>query len=81
MIQKALREDFSSTTVIAIAHRLATISSFDKILVVSDGELVEFDSPKNLLENEKSAFFELVQATGPAEAQAIKDIAFASNSI
>ena len=36
-IQKIIREEFDETTVINIAHRLNTIISYDKILVIDNG--------------------------------------------
>lgn len=58
LMQKVIREEFGDCTIIAVAHRLDTILDFDKIALLSKGELVEFDSPKRLLETE-SAFKEL----------------------
>ncbi|ORX63492.1 hypothetical protein BCR32DRAFT_226999, partial [Anaeromyces robustus] len=49
IIQKALRTKFSNVTVLTIAHRLNTIIDYDKILVLSKGEVLEYDTPKNLL--------------------------------
>lgn len=48
-IQKAIRKNFKDCTVITIAHRLQTIIDADKILVMSDGLLKEFDIPFKLL--------------------------------
>jgi ABC-type multidrug transport system fused ATPase/permease subunit len=47
-------------TIIAIAHRLETILDFDRIVVLHKGELVECDSPSNLLAR-PSAFRELYE--------------------
>lgn len=53
IIQRTLRERFQSSTVIIIAHRLATIIDADRILVMKDGTSVEFGHPYRLLvENE-----------------------------
>ncbi len=58
LIQKVIREEFRDATVIVIAHRLETIVDFDKVAVMSDGHLVEFENPQVLLGRE-SAFREL----------------------
>jgi len=36
-------------TVIAIAHRLSTLRSFDRIIVVQNGQVVQDGRPDNLL--------------------------------
>ncbi|KAH8108770.1 GM23954 [Phellopilus nigrolimitatus] len=60
-IQKTLRTEFSKdTTFITIAHRLQIIMDYDKIMVLDAGKLVEFDSPKILLEKESGLLRALV---------------------
>ena len=49
-IQKVLNELLKNCTVITIAHRIKTVINYDKILVLEKGEIKEFDSPKNLIE-------------------------------
>lgn len=44
--------------------RLRTIIDYDRILVLGAGEVLEYDSPWNLLEDENSAFSELCRKSG-----------------
>ena len=63
LIQRSIREEFRDSTLLVIAHRLSTIADFDKILVMSDGQAVEFDTPKALLDR-KGVFCDMVQQSG-----------------
>jgi ABC-type multidrug transport system fused ATPase/permease subunit len=58
LIQLALRDGLreSSRTVLTIAHRLQTIADSDRIIVMRDGRLEEFDTPAALLEKEDGIF-------------------------
>jgi ATP-binding cassette subfamily C (CFTR/MRP) protein 1 len=58
LMQKVIRREFNDCTIIAVAHRLNTIMDFDRIALLSGGELLEFDSPQALLDR-RSAFREL----------------------
>ncbi|KAF9197444.1 hypothetical protein BGZ49_002103 [Haplosporangium sp. Z 27] len=50
MIQKAIQTQFEGATVFTIAHRLNTvIGDYDRILVLDQGEVMEFDEPWVLL--------------------------------
>ncbi|KAJ3268086.1 hypothetical protein HDV01_003483 [Terramyces sp. JEL0728] len=75
-LQSVLRSELNGTTIISIAHRLNTIADFDRVLVLDQGEMREYDSPYQLLQNSDSEFSKLVEASGPANAQAIREIAF-----
>ena len=48
-IQRVLRTDFANATTLTVAHRLNTIMDSTHILVMSDGQCAEFDTPSNLL--------------------------------
>ncbi|KAL2345413.1 hypothetical protein Fmac_006698 [Flemingia macrophylla] len=60
VIQKIIREDFASCTIISIAHRIPTVMDCDKVLVVDAGRVKEFDKPSELLQRQ-SLFGALVQ--------------------
>jgi ATP-binding cassette subfamily B protein len=47
-IQRALADLMRGRTVLAVAHRLSTLSSFDRIIVLVDGRIVEDGSPVEL---------------------------------
>ncbi|GMN54603.1 hypothetical protein TIFTF001_023730 [Ficus carica] len=68
LIQKTIRDEFKSCTMLIIAHRLNTIIDSDRILVLDAGQVLEYDSPEELL-NKESAFSGMVQSTGPANAE------------
>lgn len=55
-IQKAQNSEFKESTMFIIAHRINTVLECDKIMVLKFGEIMEFDSPKNLLKNQDSYF-------------------------
>jgi ATP-binding cassette, subfamily B, bacterial len=48
-IQEALSRLFKGRTVIAIAHRLSTLDSFDRIVVLERGRIIEDGAPRRLL--------------------------------
>ncbi|KAH1019385.1 hypothetical protein HUJ04_009211 [Dendroctonus ponderosae] len=58
-IQLTLRSAFRKSTVITIAHRIQIIMDSDRVLVMQEGEMIEFDSPENLLNNPQSHFSRL----------------------
>ena len=64
LIQVTLRKLFEGTTMLVVAHRLQTIIDLDAILVMEEGQCVEFDDAATLLSDKNSFFSGLVDATG-----------------
>ncbi|KAI1125126.1 multidrug resistance-associated protein [Nemania abortiva] len=61
-IQETIRE--LDTTIITIAHRLATIVDYDKVLVLDHGAVVEYDHPHELLKKKTGTFRSMCEMSG-----------------
>ncbi|KAG0140699.1 hypothetical protein CROQUDRAFT_664859 [Cronartium quercuum f. sp. fusiforme G11] len=66
-IQKTIRTEMENATILCIAHRLKTIVDYDKVLVLGQGEVLEFGKPAELLSKEGSAFKQLCERSGNLE--------------
>ncbi|CAK67718.1 unnamed protein product (macronuclear) [Paramecium tetraurelia] len=82
-IQNTLKQQLKDCTLITIAHRLNTIADYDKVMVIENGIVLEFDEPFNLLAksldstniDKPTQFSKLVLNTGYSNSQVIFDIA------
>jgi len=64
MLQATLRTTiFENRTIITIAHRINTILDSDRIIVLQQGKVAEFDTPQALI-NRHGLFYELVREAG-----------------
>ncbi|BBN11589.1 protein MpABCC11 [Marchantia polymorpha subsp. ruderalis] len=61
MIQKAVRVEFASSTVISIAHRILSVLDSDKVLVLDAGLVQEYDSPTKLKSRQGGLFASLLR--------------------
>uniref|UniRef100_A0A2N9FIA9 ABC-type xenobiotic transporter n=1 Tax=Fagus sylvatica TaxID=28930 RepID=A0A2N9FIA9_FAGSY len=61
LIQKTIRTEFTGCTVITVAHRMPTVMDCTKVLTISDGKIVEYDEPLQLMNKEGSLFGQLVK--------------------
>ncbi|KAK5583798.1 hypothetical protein RB653_005398 [Dictyostelium firmibasis] len=61
LLKQTIDENFNNCTMLTIAHRLDTIIDSTKIAVIDKGELVEYDTPMNLIKTEGSRFKKLVK--------------------
>ncbi|KAJ2805169.1 hypothetical protein H4S07_004078, partial [Coemansia furcata] len=64
-IQRTIRgAEFSDSTLFCIAHRLRTVIDYDRVLVMDRGQIVEFDTPWNLLQIKNGVFKSMCEKTG-----------------
>ncbi len=47
VLQETIRTEFKDRTILTIAHRLNTILDSDKIIVLENGAVAEFNSPQS----------------------------------
>ena len=60
-IQNLIQKEFKNSTMITIAHRLNTIINSDRVMVLSFGQISEYDTPTALMANPQSQFSKLLQ--------------------
>jgi ABC-type multidrug transport system fused ATPase/permease subunit len=80
LIQQSIRSEFgrNATTLLVITHRLSTIIDFDRILVLDAGKVVEFGTPRDLIDIEDGVFKSLVQQSG--ERQVLEEIIYGTRN-
>ncbi|TFK23810.1 ATP-dependent bile acid permease [Coprinopsis marcescibilis] len=55
-LQRTIQTQFTTSTLLCIAHRLNTIAYYDRVIVMDQGQVAEFDTVLNLYDNEDSIF-------------------------
>lgn len=60
VIMRNLDKFFKGRTVVVVAHRLSTVKNADQIIVVDEGEIVEFGSHDNLVGN-RDKYYQLIK--------------------
>ena len=48
-MQEVIDSDFKDCTVIAVMHRLDWIKQYDRVALLDNGHLIEYDAPETLL--------------------------------
>ncbi|XP_076628337.1 multidrug-Resistance like Protein 1 isoform X1 [Colletes latitarsis] len=66
LIQTTIRQEFKDCTVLTIAHRLNTILDSDRVIVLDNGLIVEYESPEALLNNSSTVFYGIAKDAGLA---------------
>ncbi|KAG6812193.1 hypothetical protein H0H92_003998 [Tricholoma furcatifolium] len=75
LIGKTIRQEFAESTILTIAHRLRTVIDYDRVMLLDQGNIVEFDRPSVLLQDPNSKFYGLCKATGKEEFAMLKKMA------
>ena len=78
VLQQTIRKAFADATILSIAHRIETIIDYDRILVLQQGEVVEYGAPATLLAAESGHFAEMVRSTGEVMAAHLRQKAVAA---
>ncbi|KAJ3014414.1 Multidrug resistance-associated protein 1 [Thoreauomyces humboldtii] len=65
---------FRHVTVLAVAHRLSSVSRFSRVMVMDEGRMIECDTPHVLL-TRGGAFADMVDALGPSQSRSIREAA------
>ncbi|CAL0323892.1 unnamed protein product [Lupinus luteus] len=60
LIQQTLKQHFTNSTIITIAHRITSVIDSNMVLLLNQGLIEEYDTPTTLLENKSSSFAQLV---------------------
>lgn len=55
-IQRVIKDNFAESTVLTIAHRIDTIMSSDRVIVLHAGQVVEVGEPYRLIKKKNSKF-------------------------
>ncbi|CAH3029808.1 unnamed protein product [Porites evermanni] len=75
MIQETIRSKFKNCTVLISANRLQAVIDCDRVMVLDNGQLKEFEEPHLLLLNRLSFFSRLVEKTGTINALQLRKAA------
>lgn len=59
LIQELIRSKFKNSTVLTIPYRLSTIIDYDRVIVMDNGHITEFDKPEKLLKKADGLFAHL----------------------
>ncbi|KAF7799416.1 hypothetical protein EIP86_010650 [Pleurotus ostreatoroseus] len=79
-IQATIREEFSGSALLTVAHRLHTVIDYDRLVVLDEGKIAENDTPWNLIQKQgglfrnmcmKSGAFDELQAAAKAKAETV----------
>jgi len=67
LIQSTIREQFKDSTVLTIAHRLATVMACDRVMVLGEGRVLEMGDPNALSADSSSVFHEMTSSSSAAQ--------------
>lgn len=74
LIQQTLKQHFSDSTVVTIAHRITSVIDSDMVLLLDNGLLKEYDTPEKLLADKSSSFSKLVAEYTMRSSSSFEDV-------
>lgn len=74
LIRSIIKIKFYTCTVLTIARSLLGIMDSDKVLVMEEGKLVEFDHPSVLLQNSDGYLYKMVEESGKSISEVLQTI-------
>ncbi|CCH46371.1 Oligomycin resistance ATP-dependent permease [Wickerhamomyces ciferrii] len=72
-IQTTIANEFKDCTILCIAHRLKTILGYDRILVLEQGEIEQFDEPVTLFNEVDGIFRQMCDRSDIKSSDFLKD--------
>lgn len=69
VLQNEVQTSFADRTILTIAHKLETVMESDRVIVLDEGKLVEFDAPSELMKLRRGHFRGLVESSRSQMAQ------------
>ncbi|KAI8906294.1 P-loop containing nucleoside triphosphate hydrolase protein [Gorgonomyces haynaldii] len=75
LVMSVIKDNFENATVIVLASRFRVIVQTDRVLVMSHGRVVEFDTPLALMDNPKSKFSLMLAQTSDIDPQKLRQLA------
>ncbi|KAF5378578.1 hypothetical protein D9615_007121 [Tricholomella constricta] len=63
-IQATIREEFNSSLLLTVAHRLRTVIDYDRLIVLDKGQIAECDTPWKLIQKENGIFRNMCLKSG-----------------
>ncbi|KAJ6612172.1 multidrug resistance-associated ABC transporter [Mycena sp. CBHHK59/15] len=78
LIGKTINQEFADSTILTIAHRIRSVVTYDRVMLLDQGRIAEFDRPAALLADPTSKFHALCKAAGADEFAMLKKLAGSS---
>ncbi|KAF5294184.1 hypothetical protein FQR65_LT10895 [Abscondita terminalis] len=78
LIQKTIRINFKNSTILQISHNLKNVIESDRIMIVDEGKIIEFDNPYKLLNNNERFFSFMLEELDEADIKILSEIAKAN---